>query len=315
MNNPNASSCLHFTKTMSTLKLILKNGLRHSYAFEEFPKNIIQNLINECSGNILGVKPFEAEDDWGIAIPMVSFCDIPITRANNHSKDYGKYVIGLDKRFLLEKDRYFFNPVIYVNSDFLKEAIAFFTSERLRTTDRILHGTKNNATDFDATSFTDKNDCQEILKALPMQFQQEFEQRANETFYSYILLSLYKPIYGKDTYGKDRMFYDEREWRRFLPNTDEFSWLLACTRKEFLETKKSLNDQIATSEDAYLQIPCNCWDAITHIIVKHEYQREALIDYILNSRKLFGCQIEKDEKAKLKLIGRITSFEQINKDY
>lgn len=315
MNNPNASSCLHFTKTMSTLKLILRNGLRHSYAFEEFPKNIIQNFINECSNAVFDMGTFGAKDGWGMAIPMVSFCDIPITRANNHSKDYGKYVIGLDKRFLLEINRYFFNPVVYVNSDFLKEAIAFFTSERLRTMDRILLGTKNNAASFDATLFTDKNSCQEILKALPMQFQQEFEQRANETFYSYILLSLYKPIYGKDTYGKNRMFYDEREWRMFLPNTDEFSWLLACTRKEFLETKKSLNDQIATSEDAYLQIPCNCWDAITHIIVKHEYQREALIDYILNSRKLFGCQIEKDEKAKLKLIGRITSFEQINKDY
>lgn len=315
MNNPNASSCLHFTKTMSTLKLILRNGLRHSYAFEEFPKNIIQNFINECSNAVFDMGTFEAKDGWGMAIPMVSFCDIPITRANNHSKDYGKYVIGLDKKFLLKIDRYFFNPIIYVNSDFLKEAITFFTSERIHTMDRVLKYVKDNAIRFDATSFADKNSAHSILKTLPIQIQQDYEQRINETFCSYILLSLYKPIYGKDTYGRKRMFYDEREWRMFLPNSSNYRWLTACTRKEFLETKKSLNSQIATSEDAYLQIPCNCWDAITHIIVKYEYQREALIDYMLKSRKLFGCQIEKDEKAKLKLIGRITSFEQINKDY
>lgn len=149
-----------------------------------------------------------------------------------------------------------------------------------------------------------------------MQIQQEYERRINETFYSYILLSLYKPIHGKDTYEKERTFYDEREWRMFIPNTNEYKWLKACTRNEFLELKKSLNDQIASYEDAYLQIPCDCWDdAITHIIVKYEYQREVLINYILNSRKLFGCQVKKDEKAKLKLIGRINSFEQINKDY
>ena len=39
-NNINASSLFHYTKELSTLKLILQNGVRYSYAFEKYPKSL-----------------------------------------------------------------------------------------------------------------------------------------------------------------------------------------------------------------------------------------------------------------------------------
>ena len=46
MNNINASSLFHFTKKFDTLKLIIKNGLRYSYAYEKYPKEIISAYLN-----------------------------------------------------------------------------------------------------------------------------------------------------------------------------------------------------------------------------------------------------------------------------
>lgn len=314
--NPNASSCLHFTKRISTLKLILRDGIRHSYAFEEFPIDVIQNFINETSQAVSLVKPLYSNSDCGMAIPMVSFCDIPITRASKHSKVYGKYVIGLDKSFLLKYFKHLFNPVIYVNCEELKEAVTFFSSERIRTMDRALEFLAKNPECLDSKIFSSEQSARSIIESMPETFQKEQEQRINETFYSNILLALYKPVRGKDTYGNDRMFYDEREWRSFIPNLeDQHGWLKACTREQFLEQRGTLNKQIETFHHAYIKIPLNCLDAITHIIVKNEYQRENLINYILNLRKLFGYHVDRYETKKLKLISKIMSFEQIEKDY
>lgn len=108
MNTVSADSLIHFTKSFSTLKNIISNGLRYSYALEHF-----QNYA-----------PFPAEllekDEYnieGIAIPMVCFCDIPLNLAQEHSKEYGEYFIAFDKNFLklLLGER--LNPVFWVNSE------------------------------------------------------------------------------------------------------------------------------------------------------------------------------------------------------
>ena len=76
MADNNTGTLFHFTKDLNTLKKILKEGFRVTYCKEYF-------------------------GDSFMGIPMVSFCDIPLSRTDQHTKDYGKYVIGLDKEMLL----------------------------------------------------------------------------------------------------------------------------------------------------------------------------------------------------------------------
>lgn len=319
MNNPNASSCLHFTKTMATLKLILKNGLRYSFAFEELTNDMINNFNNEFASDNYFFNPTKivSGDSWGMAIPMVSFCDIPLTRAYSHAINYGKYIIGIDKPFLLKYYRHFFNPVIYVNCINVQKAMSFFSSERLKTMNRILKYLNEHSKEIDNTIYKENLSSKEILSSLPESLRNEHLQRIEESYYSFVLASFYKPIYGKDSKGIERNFYEEREWRMVLPSLDEtpLEWVKTCTRSEFMKLRNKLNMSVSSYDDAYITIPSNCWDAISHIVVRYEYQRDSLIKFIMNSNKLFGVKVDKNDELKLKIISKISSFEKTVNDY
>ena len=43
MNRVNSSSLFHFTQKLDTLKKIIKNGLRYSFAYEQYPSSIVQS--------------------------------------------------------------------------------------------------------------------------------------------------------------------------------------------------------------------------------------------------------------------------------
>jgi hypothetical protein len=247
---------------------------------------------------------------------MISFCDIPITRAEEHAKYYGKYILGIDKSFLINTCREsFFNPVIYVCGEHMQEAIAFFTSERLKTMNRLIEDSKSivdNQVLMSKISATN-----DPLSMIPENCKKEVLQRMDETFYSLILLSLYKPINGKDSKGENRDFYNEREWRLFIPHTPEepYQWSYNISRSEFLNTRDELNDQMSLCEDMFITIPIDEWNNISHIVVESEDHVDMIIDFIMNATKLFGYEVAKDERAKLKLISKISSFEKIEKDY
>jgi len=86
-----SNSLFHYTDSINALKGILKNGFRLSYCLEEF-----------------------------MAYPMVSFCDIPLSHAKEHFKNYGNYAIGMKLQWGIENK---LNPVLYVekNSYFRKQ--------------------------------------------------------------------------------------------------------------------------------------------------------------------------------------------------
>lgn len=85
------NSIFHFTKPKSILNTLLKDGgFKITYCLENY-------IINEAN-----VK---------IAIPMVSFCDIPLSSTINHIKSYGQYAVGLSKTWAKENK---INPVLYM---------------------------------------------------------------------------------------------------------------------------------------------------------------------------------------------------------
>ena len=98
MNSIVSSSLLHFTNRFSSLKGIVSKGFRYSYCNEKFPKAVVNNVLHKDEE---GFSPnnFYANDaiTGDVLIPMVSFCDVPLTRAGIHASSYGKYIIGVDK--------------------------------------------------------------------------------------------------------------------------------------------------------------------------------------------------------------------------
>ena len=84
-----ANTLIHFTKDKDVLKKILEENFK----------------VFNCRENILlgGIaKSFH--------IPMVSFCDIPLSQVKEHIEKYGTYGLGMTKEWGVEKG---LNPVFY----------------------------------------------------------------------------------------------------------------------------------------------------------------------------------------------------------
>lgn len=89
---PKSQSLFHFTKSLDNLKLILQNGFWPRYCREDI--------------KWLGL------DREFVAFPMVCFCDIPLSRIEEHVKFYGSYGIGLNKQWAELQN---LTPILYVS--------------------------------------------------------------------------------------------------------------------------------------------------------------------------------------------------------
>lgn len=94
INPLRTTSIFHFTKEIDILCSILRNGI----------------IPNYCSENLY----HDEEVDITLGIPMVSFCDIPLSRTYRHTKEYGNYGIGLATEYAEDHN---INPVLYVSND------------------------------------------------------------------------------------------------------------------------------------------------------------------------------------------------------
>lgn len=88
-----AKSFFHFTPSEDYLLSIIKNKFSPRYCREDFT----------CFFGAGSQKVYAY-------IPMVCFCDIPLTEIKEHSKEYGEYGIGLKKEWG-EKN---LNPIFYL---------------------------------------------------------------------------------------------------------------------------------------------------------------------------------------------------------
>lgn len=123
-------------------------------------------------------------DEFVIRVPMVSFCDIPLSEIKNHIEKYGNYGIGLTKAWA---ERNGLNPVLYIEP---KSLLAKSYNKALN--DLVLESNSD--------SFTDG-------------------QRAFTDVLRYIK-NYQGPLARKGTLIDQYRFSDEREWR-FVPAAKE----------------------------------------------------------------------------------------------
>ena len=89
-----SNTIIHFTSTKEALKGILSNNFNLKYCKET-------------------VK-WSAKSTAQLHVPMVSFCDIPLSQIKDHISKYGHYGIGLSRKWALKNK---LNPVLYVEPD------------------------------------------------------------------------------------------------------------------------------------------------------------------------------------------------------
>ena len=93
-----SNTLFHFTPKIERLKKILLNGFRPNYCMENL------DAIQKKGEAVLNP----------LAIPMVCFCDLPLSQISKHCVHYGNYGLGMKKDWA--KD-YGISPVIYVYQD------------------------------------------------------------------------------------------------------------------------------------------------------------------------------------------------------
>lgn len=153
-----SNTLFHFTPKAEYLISILRNEFQPGYCVED-----------------IGLSDKVTK----VAIPMVSFCDIPLSQIKNHVETYGVYGIGMNKEWA---NRNHLNPVLYLNKD----------SALTGNLREIYYGLKN--------------------------LDVEEPEKLNIAKSSYLKLLRYiKPYQGdflrSETLPNDVRFYDEREWR------------------------------------------------------------------------------------------------------
>lgn len=159
------NSIIHYTDTIDKLESILKEGLAIKYCAE--------TLIME-------------EDTKSLAAhPMISFCDIPLSNSYKHFDAYGRYGIGLTKKWA---NKFGVNPVLYLdkNSSISKTLAEFIKDRRTK-----------------GTNLTAK-------------------QKSNILRIKCFAKNYSGHLKRKSVDDKNYRFYDEREWR-LVPESSELN--------------------------------------------------------------------------------------------
>ena len=91
MSNLSSYSLFHFTSSYNDLESILQNGLEYRWVAEKLPTPGLAYLI-----------------------PMICFCNIPLSMIEEHVDWYGKFAIGFKRSALRALGA---SPVFYLHSD------------------------------------------------------------------------------------------------------------------------------------------------------------------------------------------------------
>jgi hypothetical protein len=296
-------SLFHYTKTIDSLSSILRVGFRYGYCFEEHSKRIAKGedwtLLDGV--NLIGAK----EPTYGIATPMICFCDIPIIGADEHRAVYGDYCIGLNKEIVRKEPT--INPLLYTSSAWVYSAIEKLV-EYIPTKDEIIAHTESisniigNEPDPIKGAALIKKALDDGRLSKDIRFDSDFISAINT------LVSLVK---GYD--GEKGVYYNEHEWRAYFTAA---GWpKRGITRQQFDDSKDTLNNDLWNNPNYSNLTFDRQEEVITYIVVPTEDEISKIAGLIRDSNTILGCELSANadikEKQKGILISKITSFDRI----
>jgi hypothetical protein len=251
-------SLFHFTSKAEYLISILANGFFPRYFLEE--------------------AQFK---NWAdVAIPMVCFCDLPLSDVTDHIGFYGNYGIGLRKEWALKNGM---NPIIYLsNTSTIYECLDAFINGNLMTYKKLKDGNVS------------REHIDLFIKELGI--------------YSMLIMDFVKPFSGKmfrNEKNVDKYFYDEREWR-YIPKLEESNKDWRLSKEEYLSsiTLAQANAQLSKKHILKFNI-----DDIKYIIVSSEDDIYSMIKAI---NEIYKAENEKNRQM---LCSRILTVKQIKEDF
>jgi hypothetical protein len=216
-NTPiSANTLFHFTDNMDNLLSILERTFRPHYCLEDYT----------VFGNA-------REDSLEIAVPLISFCDIPLFSVRTHIRTYGHYGIGMTKQWGM---RYHMSPVIYT-----------YRQSHLR---QYLARTLEFASNRNPDPSDDLSDKVERTLDMVSSHVKPYEGR----------------MWRRGSYIEPVRFYDEREWR-FVPSAQSHALPASLTKAEFFneQYRDSVNRRLMQGFRLEFQP-----DDIRYIILDHE---------------------------------------------
>lgn len=224
-----AASLFHFTRTPENLRGILAEGFRVRVSVERM------DLLARAMGR-------DTEfDETGI--PMVCFCDIPLSQTAQHMTRYGSYAIGLTKKWGIARS---IAPIMYATP----------TSAIIRS--------------FEA--------FWRLSRALKIGSESDAKVRA-DALGSMRLAYFFKPYEDDDRAGTGarRRFYDEREWR-YVPETVDAGPEISREATEDPALQPAIEAFLAQFPPLTFGP-----DDVTHIIVAEDSEIPGVLDAIRQS--------------------------------
>lgn len=294
MSIVSANTLFHFTRTEERLLSILENGFRPSYSKEFGPAT--NGRIVECQ------------------IPMVCFCDLPLSSLDKHINGhnwkfnskvkefngYGKFGLGMSKIWGTEKQ---LNPVTYTTNK------SHYLLKSLDANRGLLELYKYN--DEEVQKIKSKYGVDKYSIVVP-NFTELEKKIIIDTKYieaaveSYSMILNYVKPYEDTRDG--RRYYDEREWRIVVPyNSSDPSGVPTIFPSQFpgqVALKEKFEDLIAKHHMLTFE-PKD----IKYIIVEDDNQ----IEGVINGLKEIGNKYTDLEIDRLTT--RILTCEQLHEDF
>ena len=289
--NSHTSSLFHYTKSCDDVISILQQGLKFSYCKEKFTDEI-------CVG-----------------IPMICFCDIPISRNEEHSEHYGNFAIGFTKRHLTTVTGRFINPVNYIMSDRQIEGAMllrdFANAEKEKLSELIKEKKQEGAAEinlsFKGKKFvgieTDKDSGLIFLKSMI-----DGDDWYRKAISLIGFMKRYEDKRKKGVY----INYNECEWRLVLPENTKLLDGSLCewfwSEQQYDKWRKGRKDKFVN----FNPVPFDVMD-ITTIIVPTEADKLELTLRLSKLKKLCGWDLSKEQRTCL--LSKVISSEYIKKNF
>lgn len=265
MRNYRTKSLFHYTQKLDSIVHIIETRcLCPNYCGEDLSTTLYPNTE--------------------IGIPMICFCDIPVSLSNFFVKYYGKYAIGFRKEWGIQNKC---NPIQYINNEKIIDGMLFYRKMSKEYLD------SSNSSD---ATFDEK---------MKLFFRQENSHSARTHIFGYV------KKYMGEWKGLPYCNYDENEWRYVVEEGfQEIWWKWEQGEYQAWRGDKKKKKPKPTSELKSVGLHFELSD-INHIILYEESKIPIFLNKLNRIRE--KGSISEDDFAIL--VSKVTSFDRIKDDF